>query len=394
MQEKPSKVAVIRCESYDPEQVRQGIARGLDLLGGITAFVSPEENILLKPNLLRGKGPEAACTTHPAVFEGVIDALEQAGCGRLTYGDSPGRGNPENVADRSGIAAVAAAHHIPLAEFNAGSTVDFPEGEQTKQFEIAAGVQEADAVISICKMKTHRLTRLTGSVKNTFGCVYGLNKSASHARFPEAHAFSRMLIDLNKLVAPRLYVMDGITAMEGNGPGNGDPVAMHVLILSSDPVAVDATFARLVALDPSYLPTVVEGERMGLGHWREDEIDYVGDDWHGMVNPDFNVERLPVADENMIGLSALSRVRNVIPRKPVIDGDKCVGCGVCVDSCPQDPKALSLDKKGKGHVPRYQYKQCIRCYCCQEMCPHEAIYVKTPLLGRLLIYRSSKGRRR
>lgn len=392
MKAEKSKVAVIRCDTYDEKQVEASVAKGLDLLGGIGAFVSPEEKILLKPNLLRGKMPEAACTTHPQVFEGVVKVLEAAGCDNLTYGDSPGRGSPGQVADRSGIAEAAARHHIPLAEFNQGSTVDYPEGEQTKQFEIAEGVQEADAIINLCKMKTHRLTRITGAVKNTFGCIYGLNKSASHARFPKALDFSRMLVDLNKMLKPRLYVMDGITAMEGNGPGNGDPVPMHVLIFSSDPVAVDATFARLAALDPAYVPTIVQGEKMGLGRFREDEIEYVGDDWHALVNPDFKVERLPVADENMIGLSLLSRVRNVITRKPVIDAGKCVGCGVCVDSCPQDPKALV--QAAKGQVPRYQYKQCIRCYCCQEMCPHEAIYVKTPVLGRLLIYRSADGKRR
>lgn len=117
-------------------------------------------------------------------------------------------------------------------------------------------------------MKTHALERITGAVKNSYGFVYGLHKAKGHTQYPSADSFARMLIDLNKCVKPKLYIMDGITAMEGNGPGSGDPVAMKVMLLSADPVALDSVFCYLVSLKPSLVPTNYHGEKMGLGTCR------------------------------------------------------------------------------------------------------------------------------
>jgi uncharacterized protein (DUF362 family) len=86
-----AKVALIRCESYDYEQVKKSVERGLDLVGGISAFVREGENILLKPNLLVGEVPDRCVTTNPSVFEAVAQALIKAGV-NLSYGDSPGSG--------------------------------------------------------------------------------------------------------------------------------------------------------------------------------------------------------------------------------------------------------------------------------------------------------------
>lgn len=386
-----SKVVIIRCESYDKEQVYQGIKRGVDILGGIRQFVAPSEKILLKPNMLRSKKMESGCTTHPAVFEAVIRLLEEANCTRLVYGDSPGMGAPEKVAQDVGLAGVAKAHGIPLGVFSKGQSVAFPQGKSTKAFELAQTVIDSDAIISLSKMKTHGLTRITGAIKNQFGCVYGFNKGASHARFPDALTFSNMLVDLNLMLKPRLFIMDGIIAMEGNGPASGTPIPMNCLILSDDPVAIDATFARMVALDPSYVPPIVAGAKRGLGVCDEDQIMLLGDDFKALINRDFSVERIPVKSENTIALSRLKYVRNFLTRKPVVIKERCISCGACVASCPLEEKAIAFREVGGRRIPTYNYHRCIRCYCCQEMCPQKAIVVKTPFLGKLFIYRKSSG---
>lgn len=381
-----SKVALIKCCSYDTEEVYRALSEGINFLGGIERFVSPEEKILLKPNLLRAKKVESAVTTHPAVMEGMIRILQEASCKNLFYGDSPGIGQPEKVAEETGFQAVAKKYNVKLLEFSRGQTVAYPEGKVTKRFEIAQGVLETDALISLCKMKTHGLTRITGAVKNQLGCVYGFNKGASHSRYPSPIEFGKMLVDLNQYLKPRLYVMDGIVAMEGNGPASGIPVPMNLLLISDDPVALDSTFARLVNLDPLYVPFIKAGEAMGLGTSQKEEITILGEKLEEHIHANFDVERIPVKDE-MTRLGHLAKIRGLIVRKPVIVEEKCIRCGICIASCPLEDKALRWGEKGKKKIPVYNYHKCIRCYCCQEMCPQKAIHVKTPLLGKLLIYR-------
>ncbi|HNX92839.1 MAG TPA: DUF362 domain-containing protein, partial [Syntrophomonas sp.] len=165
-----------------------------------------------KPNLLSADPPEKCVTTHPAVFRAIAEALQNAGV-HLTYGDSPGFGSPGGAARKAGIAAAAAELDIPMADFQQGQEVVCLDGLQNKKFVIAKGVLECDGMISLPKLKTHGLTRLTGCMKNQFGCIPGLLKGEYHVKLPDVNRFAQMLADLNLLLKPRLYIMDGIMAM-------------------------------------------------------------------------------------------------------------------------------------------------------------------------------------
>ena len=378
-----SKVVVLRCESYNHETVYEKVKEGLNLLGGLNAFFNTSQRILLKPNLLASSEPDKCVTTHPAIFEAVTRLMKEGGF-NVQYGDSPGFGNPEKVAANSGLKEVADRYDLSFADFSGGETVDFPKGNFTKQYEIVYAVSESDAILNICKMKSHQLTRITGAVKNSLGLVYGINKGAMHAKYPDAISFSKMLVDLNLLIKPNLHIMDGIIAMEGNGPRSGNPKPMNVIIMSDDPVAIDATFCRMVDLDPSLIPTISYGESYGLGKWKEEDIEYLGDDLKGFISKDFDIEKGPVKSEN---IAVASIFRSLALRKPFIKESECIRCGVCVDACPVEGKALGFKDGDRKSPPVYDYKKCIRCYCCQEMCPEEAIDVKTPLLGKLFLYR-------
>jgi uncharacterized protein (DUF362 family)/Pyruvate/2-oxoacid:ferredoxin oxidoreductase delta subunit len=370
-----ARVAVVRCDTYEPAVVDAAVARALDLLGGVGRFVRAGERIVLKPNLLVASTPEKAVTTHPAVFSAVARLLGSAGA-VLTWGDSPGFGSTDGVGKRAGIAVEAARLGIRTADFAHGQNVSFAEGTLIKRFTIAEGVLEADGLVSLPKLKTHALTRMTGAVKNQFGCVPGMLKGEFHARMPDIDRFSQMLVDLNRLISPRLVVMDAIVAMEGNGPRGGDPRRVGVVLASDDPVAIDAVGCRIMDLDPSLVGTVVWGERLGLGSATDIEI--IGDE-------------LPVCAGYVVNRSRSSTTgvgsplgRRLLAPRPFIVHERCTRCGTCVEVCPVDPKAVAFAEGDRSRVPEHAYSYCIRCYCCQEMCPERAIEVKTPLIGRLI----------
>ena len=372
-----SKVAIVRCGSYNTEEVRKAVSRGLELMGGAESFVKQGEKILLKVNLLVGEVPEKCVNTHPAVFRAVAEMFAAKGA-IVQYGDSPGFGAPNAAAKKSGIADVADELKIELVDFKEGREVFFEQGNQNKSFYIANGVLNADGLISLPKMKTHALERFTGAVKNQFGCVVGMRKGEFHVKLPDATDFARMLVDLNSFVKPRLYIMDGIMAMEGNGPRGGTPRAMNVLLFSTDPVALDATASRMINLNPLYVPTTLVGGQTGAGTFNEEEIEIVGDALKDFICMDFNVERTPVKTVKKNSVNTF--LKNRLIAKPVIIEDKCTQCGTCVHSCPVEGKAINWLNEDKTKAPVYDYKKCIRCYCCQEMCPESAIVLKDPVI--------------
>ena len=328
-----SKVVLLPCREYDEEKIYMLLKQGLDFLGGVETLIPKDAKILLKP-ILRKKEE--------------LDGLEK--------------------------------YHIPAVDYSEGVKTAYPQGVQAKEFILPKELLEQDCVISLSKMKTHALERITGAVKNSYGFVYGFHKAKGHTQYPSADSFARMLIDLNKCVAPKLYVMDGIVAMEGNGPGSGDPVPMNVLLMSTDPVALDSVFSRLVYLKPEMVPTNYHGEKMGLGTWKEEEITLLTPDGEISMaeavkkygNPAFNVDRTEVRKNIW---TRMAGALNIFQKKPYIEADKCVRCGICVQSCPVPGKAVDF-RKGKGKPPVYDYRKCIRCFCCQEMCPKKAIKVK------------------
>jgi uncharacterized protein (DUF362 family)/Pyruvate/2-oxoacid:ferredoxin oxidoreductase delta subunit len=378
---KKSKVVLIRCDSYREQELYDALRRGIGLLGTAAAFVRRGEKLLLKPNVLVGDRPQRCVSTHPSVLKAAGRIFGEAGAD-LRYGDSPGFGRPSSQLRKAGLADVADELRIPLADFEQGSEVTFDDSPFTKKFFIARGVLESDCIVSLAKMKTHQFTRFTGAVKNQFGCIPGMLKAEFHVKMQSPLDFSRMLVALNLLLKPRLYIMDGVWAMEGNGPRSGDPVKMRVLLLSTDPVALDSTACRMIGLNPGYVPTSLPGSQWGLGVYESEEIELLGDPLESFINRDFKVRRSPPEPVTNSG-GVLALMKNILSSRPVIDGKKCVRCGVCVAACPVSPKALDW-RDGADGPPRYNSRNCIRCFCCQELCPERAIGVKTPAAGRIV----------
>ena len=383
-----STVVLVPLGSYDQPLVDAAVRQGVDLLGGIGRFVEPEERILLKPNMLSRAQPQKAITTHPSVFAAVAKLLRDEGYARLSYGDSPGSPatTVEKALETCGFTAAADQYGLEAADFTNGSLIPFPKGNVARSFYLCNGAQEAEAIINVCKMKTHALERITGAVKNIYGCICGVNKATGHATYPNETIFADMLCDMHKCLPMRLHIMDGVVAMEGNGPASGTPVNMNVLLFSADPVALDSVFSALVHLDPATVPTCVSGQKYGIGVMDHGRIEIATPDGTMTVQeaqarwgkPDFNVFR------GQLKTGFLFKLMSHFPsleNRPKVDKAKCVACGVCEDACPVEGKAVH---SGGGKKAVYDYKKCIRCYCCQEMCPAKAIELHRHPIVRML----------
>lgn len=382
-----SRVSVVICDTYEEEAVYQAVKMGVAAIGGLEAVLSPDERVLVNPNFLKSADPDSAVATHPAVLRAVLRLLQEYGCRDTLYGDSPGTGTGAKVADRLDLSREEPIHGARFTPMTQEVRVPFAEGLTETEFYFAQEVTQVDAIVNVCKMKTHALMRITGAVKNPFGLVCGYRKAMEHAKFPNASLFARMLADIHRCVSLRLHIMDGIVAMEGNGPGAGEPTPMGLLLFSTDPVAIDTVFCHLIGLDPQAVPTNVQGAAMGIGTCDQSQIELVLADPSGAHpvdlsgfcelygKPDFKAERTKTNLTNrLVGLLRILERFQEKRRRPVIDSAKCVACGLCAEHCPVPGKALHFSN-GRDRPPVYDYDACIRCYCCQELCPKQAISV-------------------
>jgi len=378
-----SNVVLAVCKSYDEEKVFTAVRDAVAALGGIERFVGSEEKIFVKPNLLYPSKEEKCITTNPAVIKAVLRLLCEAGCAHVKVGDSPANGSCRQAMKQLGLSEDQ-LYGAKIADMSHEVLVEYPEGKAAKSFWFCEEVVQADAIIGVCKMKTHAFLKITGAVKNMYGLIWGTRKARGHVIYPNAAKFSQMLADIHSLVKPRLHVMDAVVAMEGNGPGSGTPTDMGLIIVSADPVAIDTVFAHLVDLDPVLVPTNTQGMVAGIGTCKKNEIELKLIDKGVLTDisfdemftrfgkKDFDVRR-EKDKVNMLGL--LSKIAGRFTRRPYIDADKCVKCGVCVNHCPVEGRAVTF-KNGKDNIPVYDYGKCIRCFCCQEICPQHAIKVK------------------
>jgi len=368
-------VGVERVESYQRGVVKAGLLRLLEPLGGMERYVKPGERVLIKPNMLSAHPPEAAVTTHPELLRGVIELVQGAG-GVALVGDSPGFGSARRVAERSGMLRVIEETGALLVPFTEAVPV---VGSGTfRHFELARPYLEADRLINLPKLKTHEMMTLTACVKNLFGAVVGTQKAAWHLKAgADKELFAEMLLEVYLLREPDLNIVDAIVAMEGNGPGSGDPCQVGLLLAGDNAVAVDTIAAEIAGVPKKLLYLENAARRLGLAGSQRGEIETSGLPLDGALGKPL---RLPHLSDLQFGLPGFlkNRLRNQFTSRPEVDTQKCVLCGVCVQSCP--PKAIRIE----GGRLRFNYQRCIRCFCCRELCPHSALRLKDGALLALI----------
>ena len=173
-----NKVALCACDSYDEERLVQIIRTQMDLFGYDESFFAGKK-VVIKPNLVMKKTPDAAATTNPIILSALLTVLAERACTPL-IAESPGglfnKQRLEGIYRVCGIAGVAEKHGVPLNYETDAVNVPFPEGKTVKTFHVLKAVAEADVLIDLCVLKSHGLTKMSAAVKNFFGTIPGIEK--------------------------------------------------------------------------------------------------------------------------------------------------------------------------------------------------------------------------
>jgi len=391
-----SYVHISRCADYDEGRVEAAIRESVAALGGMESIVKPGDRVVLKPNLLRPAVVEAGITTHPAVVKAVVRLVQEAG-GIPTIADSPG--GPHNSAYLRLVYATTGMEHV-ARETGAAICHDlrvtrlpYPEGHLVKLAELLAVIAEADVLINLPKLKTHGLTTMTGAIKNLFGAIPGVTKAGYHAKLQTKEQFSQMLVDMHQACRPALTIMDGIIGMEANGPSNGKLRDVGLLLASRDGIALDVVATVLVGVEPMAVPPLAVAAQWGLTSGRVEDIVVGGVPLaEARLAMPFRLPKTVSGGQRQSRQGFVSRLvdHGWLTRQLVVNpsaNDRCTACGTCVRSCPVQAITIETvsDRSGQRRRARMDLTKCIRCYCCHELCPHDAVDLKRHWLAELVV---------
>jgi uncharacterized protein (DUF362 family) len=251
-------VALAHCQDYHSPTLPETVGLLLEAIG---CRPPRGHRVLVKPNLLAATPPDFLPCTHPQVVRAACQYLLDWGA-KVQVGDSPSLGTADQVAAKIGLLEALADLGVPLVELYNPKVVrlSFPGGRAG----LSRRALDNDLILNLPKLKVHRMLRLTGAVKNFFGCITGLRKALMHGVYGWSNRFESMLLDLHDHLPPSLSLMDAVTAMHVGGPVHGQPYNLGLLAASPSAVGLDAAVFSLLGLSAAEVATWQEALRRRL----------------------------------------------------------------------------------------------------------------------------------
>ena len=373
------KVSIVRAHDYDYAEIWAAMEQGIELIGGLAGIVPPGSTVFVKINHLSPPSPaEKGIVTHPAFVEVVLDLLK-AVAADITVGDDiqSGSGDGFQVSGFRQMCQRVGVRLINLRE--AGFVETACRGHFLEKVYLSKIALDADVIVNLPKLKTHSLCVFTGGVKNMYGTIPTGLRRKFHGEYIRNEDFSQVVTDIFSAIRPQLTIMDGIIAMEGEGPAAGSLRRLGVILTSQDAVAVDAVAAKIIGLNPVDIYTTRYSDERGLGVGNLQNIEVVGEKIDSVTLPDF---KPPASAVNALA----RRVPLFLPRfilrqisiKPNVIERLCTGCAECQKICPAGAISVSSE------MAKITHDICIECMCCHEVCRFDAIVPKQSTSGRII----------
>jgi len=371
-----AKVSIVRAHDYDYAEVYAAVRKGIELIGGLAEVVTPGKKVFVKINHLSPPSPaEKGLVTHPVFVEVVLDLLKEVKAD-ITVGDDIQSGSGDGF-QVSGFRQMCERAGVRLANLReAGFVETICHGRFLEKVYLSKIALDADVIVNLPKLKTHSLCILTGGVKNMYGTIPTGLRRRLHAEYPGSENFSQALVDLFSVVKPQLTIIDGVIAMEGEGPAAGSLRRLGVILTSRDAVAVDAVATEIIGLDPMDVYTTRYSDEQGLGVGNLQNIEVVGESINSVMVPDFK----PPAG---VTRRLVGRVPHVLSKfvaeklfiQPSVIEHRCTRCSECEKICPVG--AIRVGDR----AAKIDHSICIQCMCCHEVCRFSAITSRQSIFG-------------
>jgi len=236
----------------------------------VDSVLSGRKPILIKPNYLNSRHPSTGITTDSRVIEGVVKFLKTRRIEDIVIGEGSGFADTLQAFKVAGVDTVAERWSVKLVDLNKDEFVEVnpPNPLALKKVKVAKTALES-TIISVPKLKPHRIATVTLSLKNMMGAL--ASKGSMHRG-----SLSENIADLASILRPSVAVVDGIIAGEGH-ESSGNPVEMNLVIAGTDPVAVDSVGAAVICIQPKEVKHLVLAEKKGLGTCNLENITILGE---------------------------------------------------------------------------------------------------------------------
>jgi uncharacterized protein (DUF362 family)/NAD-dependent dihydropyrimidine dehydrogenase PreA subunit len=371
------KVSVVRARDYECYQIYSALERCIELIGGLKEVIRPGSRVLIKINHLPPASvPEKGIVTHPVFTEAVIQLLKNYGA-HITVGDDIESASGYRVSGYYEMCRRAGVRLVNLREIGFRETKC--NGRFLDKAYLSKVALNADVIVNVPKLKTHSLTILTGGVKNMYGIIPKGLRTRFHGEYVSSEDFGEVLTDIFSTLIPQLTIMDGIIAMEGEGPAVGRLRQLGLIFASRDAVAVDAVVSKIIGLEPMGIHTTHCCTMRGLGVGTLGNIEVVGERIEDVSVTDF---RHPIRATSTLAGKVPPFIAKVLLGelyiRPRVIRKRCTGCSECEKACPVSAISLTNEKV------EINQRLCIACLCCHEVCHFGALILRRPLVGRIM----------
>ncbi|MCM8767641.1 MAG: DUF362 domain-containing protein [Candidatus Omnitrophica bacterium] len=359
------KIIVLKCDRYDKSFIYEKLNEGIKLLN----LKNIPNRILIKPNMLSARKPEQGVTTHPLILSAIVEIFKDK---KIIIGDSPANiSKPiEEYWIKCGYKEISEKYKIELKKFDTSIPIDIYINNKLYKIPITSLLNDY-YILNVPKFKTHNLTTLTIGIKNLYGLIPNITKTILHSKFINSYDFSFFLVEFYKKIEDKIFltVVDGIIAMEGDGPSSGKLKNLGYIIIGEKPIYVDYVCCKLIGVEPEKVDFIkIYKEKYGI-----DKFEVIGE-FQQIKNFKLPSTKKYFLIKNSFFTKLLSPISKFFKIIPVIKKEICRKCYACYNICPV--KAISKDLK-------FDRKKCILCLCCFEVCSYKAIKLKKSLITRI-----------